>query len=67
MFPNAQSIAGEQQRLSIWYTLPFQSDPLETWHTCLLGVVNVQDATFIRVKLVIAELWPLDFVKIDRK
>ena len=48
----------------IVYTLQFQSDSLETWHTCLSGVVDVQGATFIRrVKFVIAELWLLDFVK----
>ena len=50
----------------IRYTLQFQFDSLDTWHMYLSGIAYVQDATFIRIKLVFAELWPLDLVKISK-
>jgi len=31
-------------------TLQFQSDSLDSWHTYLSGVADVQDVTFIQIK-----------------
>ena len=48
----------------IRFLLQFQPDSLDTWHKCYSVVEDVQEAIFPHVSLVIAELWPLEFVKI---
>ena len=58
--------AGGRVVCKILYTqflLQFQPDSLGTWHKCYSVVVYVQEAIFPHVSLVIAELWPLEFVK----
>ena len=51
--------------LSFQLLLQFQPDTLDTWHKCCSVVVDVQDAIFFHISLVISELWPLEFVKMQ--
>ena len=39
--------------------LQFQSDSLYTWQKCPFGVVDVQDANFVKIPSRITELLPL--------
>jgi len=46
------------------FIIPFQSESPDTWHTCYMGVVKIQDAILTWIILLFAELWPLEFVKL---
>ena len=49
--------------LSRQLLLQFQSDWLYTWQKCPFGVVDVQDANFVKVPSKITELLPLILLK----
>ena len=49
------------------FIIQFQSDSLDTWPTCNVGVVDVKDTPFTWISLLFAEFVSLDYVKIGQQ